>query len=91
MTRVFINFRCYVESEAEDDDGSGSESDNDDIVLGNEQVFKMDPGTKQTVLDTPLCLEEGKRYQIKLISDQYDPAAPNPKAAILIDAVSPHI
>ena len=41
--------------------------------IGSEQEFRMEPSSLMTVLDTPLCLEEGKRYEIKLIFDQVWP------------------
>ena len=50
--------------------------------------FRMDNRQKHATLNTPLCLEDGKRYQIKLKFDQHDPNSPDPKASILIDSVS---
>ena len=53
--------------------------------------FSMDSRQKHATVSTPLCLEDGKRYQIKLKMDQYDPNSPDPKASILIDSVSKNI
>jgi hypothetical protein len=50
--------------------------------------FSMPPDTKQTTITPSLCLEEGKRYQIKFTFNQYDPATPSPNAIINIDSVS---
>ncbi|CAB4063912.1 LAMB1 [Lepeophtheirus salmonis] len=41
-----------------------------------------------TPTPTPLCLEEGKRYEIKYLFDQYDTNNPDPKANILIDSIA---
>ena len=47
------------------------------------------PNSKQkhTVAPDPLCLEEGARYQIKFLIDQYDVNNPDSKSSILIDSV----
>ncbi len=50
--------------------------------------FAMAPDKTYTEITPPLCLEEGQRYEIKFTFPQYDPAAPDPKANILIDSVS---
>jgi hypothetical protein len=47
----------------------------------------MADGERHSVVERPLCLEDGKRYQIKLTFDQYDKINPQPKASILIDSV----
>ena len=52
------------------------------------QTFEMSNEQRYVVLDKPLCLEEGKRYQIKLTFDQYDETNPDPKASIRIDSVN---
>ena len=49
--------------------------------------FSMSPDKPYTDVVPPFCLEEGKRYQIKLTFDQFDPAKSDPKANILIDSV----
>ena len=51
--------------------------------------LQMSPDEKHVVVDQPLCLEEGQRYEIVLTFDQYDNKTPEPKASILIDSVSP--
>jgi hypothetical protein len=50
--------------------------------------FSMSPDQMYTDVLPPFCLEEGKRYQIKLTFDQYDDAKSDPKSNILIDSVS---
>lgn len=50
--------------------------------------FSMANNERHTVLASPFCLEEGQRYQVKLSFPQYDQAAPDPKASVLIDSVS---
>ena len=50
--------------------------------------FSMSPDNLFTEIVPPFCLEEGKRYQIKLTFDQYDDAKSDPKSNILIDSVS---
>lgn len=47
----------------------------------------MDSRQKHSTIIPPLCLEDGKRYQIKLTFDRYDENNPDPKASILIDSV----
>ncbi len=47
----------------------------------------MSPDERHVVLDKPLCLEEGQKYEITLTFDQYDVNNPEPKASILIDSV----
>lgn len=54
----------------------------------SKRSFKMSPDQRHTLVQGPLCLEEGKRYEILLSFDQYDDANPDRKASILIDSVS---
>ena len=73
------------------ENGSGDGSSNDSQFNLTHTVtsgeFSMPPDTKQTTITPSLCLEEGKRYQIKFTFNQYDPATPSPKAIINIDSV----
>lgn len=57
------------------------------VLYSESRDFRMDPGTRSTVIEPGFCLEKGKRYQAQFKFDQYDPANPNSKASILIDAV----
>ncbi len=47
----------------------------------------MSPDRKYSIVDPPVCLEEGQRYEIILTLDRYQDM-PEQKANILIDSVS---
>ena len=49
--------------------------------------FVMNPEQTFTVIEPPLCLEEGQQYKIKFTFDQYQDS-PDPAASIYIDSVS---
>ncbi len=90
------NARAELVSLDEDDDDDDDQSGGDDGEkrrCGNqtsqEISFQMPPQQRHVALEAdPLCLEEGKRYQLVLHFDQYSDTNPDPKANILIDAVS---
>ena len=52
--------------------------------------FSMASDAIHTAISPSMCLEKGKRYEIKFTFDQYDPANPDPtpKPTINIDSVS---
>ena len=53
--------------------------------------FTMLPDTLHTIIEPTICLENGKRYQLKFTFDQYEDGSPNTKASIYIDSVSKYI
>ena len=71
-----------------DENGSGEISPNNGVTTITTGEFSMSPETKHTIITPSLCLEKGKRYEIKFTFDQYDLATPDSKATINIDAVS---
>ena len=69
-----------------EDSTEGSADDSTHTIATGE--FSMAPDTTQTTITPSICLNEGKRYHIKLTFDQYDPATPDSGATINIDSVS---
>ena len=81
-----------------EDTGDVNDRNDDDLIVVTDEnglktymsppvPFSMSPDALYTTLTPKFCLEEGKRYQIKLTFDRQDLSTPNPKATILIDSV----